>query len=204
MVAAEAEWDDIGEINDLVISQDGDVMAVIVGVGGFLGIGEKDVALTMDQIHVMREADSPQDIFLVVRSSSEALKAAPSFKRQMTRSKTEMGSSQKPMALVAPKVEREGYARSDRSGLTAEMLTDARVYGVNGEDVGEISSLLLDSNGAIDRAVIDVGGFLGIGEKPVAVSFDELTVLRKENGDEVQIFIESSKEALEALPAYEK
>ncbi|HUG61649.1 MAG TPA: PRC-barrel domain-containing protein [Methylomirabilota bacterium] len=39
--------EDIGEINDVIVSQDGRVAAVIVGVGGFLGIGEKDVAVSM-------------------------------------------------------------------------------------------------------------------------------------------------------------
>ncbi|MCL6707881.1 PRC-barrel domain-containing protein [Pseudomonas sp. R2.Fl] len=37
----------IGEINDVLVSQDGSVNAVIIGVGGFLGIGEKDVAVNI-------------------------------------------------------------------------------------------------------------------------------------------------------------
>ncbi|MBO0661878.1 PRC-barrel domain-containing protein [Jiella sp. CQZ9-1] len=39
--------DSIGEITDVLVSKDGKVMAVLVGVGGFLGIGEKDVAVSM-------------------------------------------------------------------------------------------------------------------------------------------------------------
>lgn len=41
----DANGESIGEINDVVVSQDGSVNAVIIGVGGFLGIGEKDVAV---------------------------------------------------------------------------------------------------------------------------------------------------------------
>src|SRR5690606_6248056 len=37
--------EDIGSGNDLVISPEGDVEAIVVGVGGFLGIGQKNVAL---------------------------------------------------------------------------------------------------------------------------------------------------------------
>ena len=35
----------IGDVNDIVIGKDGNIEAVVVGVGGFLGIGEKDVAV---------------------------------------------------------------------------------------------------------------------------------------------------------------
>jgi hypothetical protein len=41
------DGEDIGEINDVIVGEDGRVLAVIVGVGGFLGIGEKDVAVGM-------------------------------------------------------------------------------------------------------------------------------------------------------------
>ena len=40
----------IGDVNDVMLDKDGKVAAVIVGVGGFLGMGEKDVALTFDQL----------------------------------------------------------------------------------------------------------------------------------------------------------
>ncbi|MEZ0171811.1 PRC-barrel domain-containing protein [Microvirga sp. TS319] len=40
----------IGDINDVVVDRDGRVMAVVVGVGGFLGIGEKNVAVPFDAL----------------------------------------------------------------------------------------------------------------------------------------------------------
>ena len=40
-----ANNESIGDINDVIMGRDGQVMAVVVGVGGFLGIGEKDVAV---------------------------------------------------------------------------------------------------------------------------------------------------------------
>ncbi|MGJ8535393.1 MAG: PRC-barrel domain-containing protein [Alphaproteobacteria bacterium] len=206
MVAdAQAEWDDIGEINELILSRDGTVVAVIIGVGGFLGMGEKDVAVGMDQISIMREADDADDIFLVVKSSSDALEAAPTFEGRVAMyAKTDMvGSTERDM-FTAPKVERDGYAMMVRTDLTAEMLTGARVYSVNDEDIGEVHSLLVDDNGTIDRAIIDVGGFLGMGEKQVAVTFDELTILRQDGGNDVQVYIDATQAALEAQPTYEK
>ncbi len=197
---AQTEWDDIGEINELVISPEGEVLAVIVGVGGFLGLGEKDVAMDMDQITILREADDADDFFLVIKSSTEALEGAPSFAHRMEMHKEDADRTM----LMPPEVMRDGYVATERSDLTAEMLTGARVYGVGDEDVGEIHSLLLDANGTIDRVVIDVGGFLGMGEKQVAVTFDELTILRKDGGDNVQVYIDASQDALETQPAYMK
>lgn len=45
-----ANNENVGEINDVLISRSGQVAAVIIGVGGFLGIGEKDVAVPMSML----------------------------------------------------------------------------------------------------------------------------------------------------------
>jgi hypothetical protein len=78
---ARAEWDDIGEVNDVVLSWDGSVKGVVLGIGGFLGMGEKDIAVDMSSITRVRESDDADDWFLVVNSNKEALEAAPGYKR---------------------------------------------------------------------------------------------------------------------------
>ena len=40
----------LGDVKDLVLDKDGKVAAVVVGVGGFLGVGEKDVAVSMSDL----------------------------------------------------------------------------------------------------------------------------------------------------------
>ncbi len=45
-----ADGTEIGEIDNVVISEDGKQAAAVVGVGGFLGLGERDVAIPLDQI----------------------------------------------------------------------------------------------------------------------------------------------------------
>lgn len=45
----------IGKIDDLLMDKEGKVQAVVIGVGGFLGIGKKDVALPYDAIHWQTE-----------------------------------------------------------------------------------------------------------------------------------------------------
>lgn len=45
------------------------------------------------------------------------------------------------------------------------------IYGANNEKIGDVSDIILDSQGNINAVVIGVGGFLGIGEKNVAAPF---------------------------------
>lgn len=45
----------LGDINELVLDKDGKVNAVVIGVGGFLGMGEHDIAVTMDKLKFVEE-----------------------------------------------------------------------------------------------------------------------------------------------------
>jgi hypothetical protein len=40
----------LGDINELIVDKDGKVNAVVIGIGGFLGVGEHDIAVTMDKL----------------------------------------------------------------------------------------------------------------------------------------------------------
>ena len=68
--------ENVGDINDLIIGLNGDVKGVVIGVGGFLGIGEKDVAVEMAALDVIDQDGSPR---LVTTASKTDLEAAPSF-----------------------------------------------------------------------------------------------------------------------------
>ena len=45
----------LGDINELILDKDGKVNAVVIGVGGFLGMGEHDIAVTMDKLKFVEE-----------------------------------------------------------------------------------------------------------------------------------------------------
>ncbi|SFR39742.1 PRC-barrel domain-containing protein [Litoreibacter janthinus] len=197
----EKEWDDIGEINEIVLTRGGDVQAIIVGVGGFVGIGEKDVAIDMSQLKFVSDGEDADDYFLVVSASAAGVKEAPTYEGAMAGHSTD-ASMDRPM-FTAPTMTREGYANVERDDLTTEDLTGARVYGPNDEDIGEVSMLLLTDDGKLDRAVIDVGGFLGLGERSVAVTLDELQIVRSAEEDTVRVYIDATQEALEQQPAYD-
>ncbi|MDO1581188.1 PRC-barrel domain-containing protein [Rhizobium oryzicola] len=68
----------IGNVKDLILEQNGGIVAAVVGVGGFLGLGEKDVAVPMDKITVNREDGNK--LRLTTTETAEALKSAPEFK----------------------------------------------------------------------------------------------------------------------------
>ena len=78
---ARKDWADVGEVNDVVLDWDGSIKAVVLGVGGFLGLGEKDVAIEMASLRKVRESNDANDWFLVVHSSKDMLTSAPAYVR---------------------------------------------------------------------------------------------------------------------------
>jgi hypothetical protein len=81
-------WEDIGEINDVVMDRDGQVQAVLVDIGGFLGIGERTVAVSMDALQFVSDsatAEEADDFFLVMNANREALEGAPRIRRSPDR-----------------------------------------------------------------------------------------------------------------------
>jgi sporulation protein YlmC with PRC-barrel domain len=69
----------IGSVSDLLINRDGKIAGLVVGVGGFLGIGAKDVALPFDAFKVVAGSNGQADQ-LRVATTKDQLDAAPTFK----------------------------------------------------------------------------------------------------------------------------
>ncbi|MFC7368227.1 MULTISPECIES: PRC-barrel domain-containing protein [Vreelandella] len=72
------------------------------------------------------------------------------------------------------------------------------------EDIGTINDLVIDEDGQIHAVVISVGGFLGMGEKDVAVAWDSLELVKDDDGDDYVIRVNASQDALEAAEEYER
>lgn len=70
----------IGDINDLVTDTDGKVVAVLVGAGGFLGIGEKDVAVRYDDLKFSRDDDNGVKV-IASNITADMLASAPDYQR---------------------------------------------------------------------------------------------------------------------------
>jgi sporulation protein YlmC with PRC-barrel domain len=225
--SASEDAEKIGDINDIVITPEGQVASVIVGVGGFLGIGEKNVAVEYGTIEWV-ERDGER--WLVANMTREQLEAAPAFDRNtlypdnrsaeadanatgqmaaedQTAEKVENGTS----AVETAEQKTEQTMGIDRSAMTpvmtdelsADNLIGRTVYSANDENIGEVGDVLLTSDNKVEGFVLDVGGFLGMGEKPVAISPENLEIMANADG-ELTIFTPFTKEQLEAQKEYSK
>ncbi|MDP3197413.1 PRC-barrel domain-containing protein [Tabrizicola sp.] len=254
-------WEDIGEVNDIILGRDGTVDAVLVDIGGFLGMGERQVAVDMAALKVVQDdATDADDWFLVLQSDRATLEGAPEYMipgmatdvdanadvnadatatdttQQGTATDeavaesttaegtegvgnatdTEMpadgavaeGTETEAVSETAPTVASdgtmtlpEGYTAVERDTLTAELLTGADVRGSDDASIAEVSDLVLTGEGQVTDVILDVGGFLGIGARSVAIPMDRLTVAQTEGGA-VRLWVNMTKEELEALPEY--
>ncbi len=234
-------WEDIGEINDVIFSRGGSVDAVLVDIGGFLGIGERKVAVDMDALRFASDsstADDEADYFLVMNAGRAAFEEAPEYHwghaaMENTENAVESAAaataeavdnaaeataeavdsaaeataevaSEAADAVTREPIMRDGYDAAAEEDLTTEMLTGAKAYDANDEWIGEVSRLIINENGKITHGIVDVGGFLGIGEKPVELAMADIDILREKAGDDLRVYIPMTKEELEALPTYDK
>jgi sporulation protein YlmC with PRC-barrel domain len=230
--SASQDAERIGDINNLVVGAEGDVVAAVIGVGGFLGIGEKSVAVGYNDLEWQTNPNG--DDVLVVATTREQLESAPEFKfetgaRMMGDAKNSMGIKDsmgmmnKPAATGAEGSEDMSMADNygtqpkepgmmpgdkdrlepvDMAQITAEELIGTRVLSAQEKDIGEVGDIVLDGTQNIDALIIDVGGFLGIGEKPVAISPDNLDFMADATGTKY-VWVDFTKAELENQPVYD-
>lgn len=224
----------IGDVNDVVINASGGAEAMVIGVGGFLGIGEKDVAISFDRVSW---SDRDGQRIIVVSATKEELQAAPEFDRAALMSGVaaagpEGGSTAAPVITdeaaeatppttgttpqmsdpdLNPPVDPGTTAATspdemklvDPALISADKLIGTEVKVADDTKVGEIGDVLLDKTGKIEAYVIDVGGFLGIGQKPVAMSAESVQVMADASGT-MTIYSPFTKAQLETQAAYDE
>ncbi|WP_336489903.1 PRC-barrel domain-containing protein [Methylobacterium nigriterrae] len=80
-------------------------------------------------------------------------------------------------AAAQPPPDRESFLTDSPAGtLRGSKLIGLPVIGQDHVKIGSIEDLLVDGEGRIQAVLIGVGGFLGVGEKRVAVPYDELAL----------------------------
>ena len=92
-------------------------------------------------------------------------------------------------------MDHSNHVRLRTDEYTAGVLEGATIYGPGEEKVGSVSHL----HG--DQVVVDVGGFLGIGAKPVAMDIAQLDFMRDEDGD-VHAVTKWNKDQLTEMPEH--
>ncbi|MGX7875283.1 PRC-barrel domain-containing protein [Mesorhizobium sp. ORM6] len=216
----------IGSVNDIVLSKEGKAQSLVIGVGGFLGLGAKNVTYDFSKA---RWAEKNGKRWLVAQTTKEELQAQPDFNRKAYDPAPATTASNEPAATTpaataapaaasadktaeAPAVpDQTQTAAIDKSALTAmpvgeiraDDLKGATVYGANDAKVGEIGDVVLTPDKKADAVIVDVGGFLGVGAKEVAVGMDNLKFMTDKDGKKY-LYTTFTKEQLEAQPAYDK
>jgi ribosomal 30S subunit maturation factor RimM len=166
-----ASDDTIGKIDDLLIQSDEVVLNVVLSVGGFLGMGDQLVAVPYHQLQVSRKNGTDQATYHATKAELEAL---PEFSYDVL--------AEGPMLY------------------RANNLIGQNVKNASGDTIGEIDNIIIGAEDKALHAIISVGGFLGIGDKLVAVPFDQLKIDRVKDKNQVQY--EATKVSLEAMPGF--
>ena len=91
------------------------------------------------------------------------------------------------------------HQRLAATELTEENLMDATIYGPDDETIGSVSHV--HGAGAGAQVIVDVGGFLGIGARPVALQISQLDFMRDEDWD-VHATTALTKDQVKALPEH--
>ncbi len=113
--------------------------------------------------------------------------------------------NQKPSSNMAPAMQKDAGFIQHQSAADwrASKLIGASVYGPDDKSIGEINEVILASDGSVKAAVVGVGGFLGVGEKNVAIPFETLKVQRESNSSAIdKITVSFSKDELKNAPKF--
>ncbi len=218
------DGEEIGTITDMVVTSGVGLSAVVISVGGVLGVGAKDVAVAFDQLTWAQREDGRRRWVLAITpdaladapafiwGDSEAVTGEPALSPEEEEAQLEDGdpnaapvdpdlTTDQPQARATPG-DREGLTAINATEFQPEQLRGVGVYGINDELIGSIGDVVLNQDGTVDAVIVDVGGFLGLGAKPVAVGSDNLTVSEDIAGQRY-LFISTTREQLEAQPAFD-
>lgn len=160
-----ADGDDVGEVSHALVDAQGNIQFVVFDVGGFLGVGERVVAVPWGSFQVVPDDTRPH---LVYGGTQAELEALPEM------DDVDLGGGQ---------IDANG---TDYNGLVAlgQTITDFNVVDANGADLGEVEDVILDLNAGQARyGLVDFGGFLGLAENTVAVPWQRMQILAGEDGE---------------------
>lgn len=130
--------------------------------------------------------------------ATDAAPAAPADTTTTTDTTATDAAATAPTSILAT-----GYTVTDKDNLATEII-GKQVYSstaADAEHIGDVNNLVVGPNGEIAAVIIGVGGFLGIGEKNVAVNYSELQWTTADDGSE-RFVLATTKEALESAPDF--
>lgn len=213
----------LGTITDMVVTSGLGISAVVISLSGS---DPKDVAVDFAQLEWAAREDGSRR--WVLATTSEALATAPAFiwsdseevtgEPALTPQQEEnqlvegdpndtdidptLTTDQPERQPITTPLDREGLTPFDEFGLSADDLRGIGVYGNDDSQIGAISDVLVNPDGSFDAVIVDVGGFLGLGARPVAVAADDLVFSADTFGNRY-LFLNTTRQQLETAPAYD-
>src|SRR6185503_3930513 len=214
--------DNLGEVEDVLRgTAPGQHMQLIVMTGG-LGADQKLIAMPFDEVQINAKGDE-----LYTTRTKEQLAAAPAVEldrrtagnatpaqrsaAEANRDAANRGAAPQPGAApprtTQPAAPGGAGQRSAASTASSQQriadLVGAEVVGSGGDKVGEIDDIVISTAGADSiRAVLQVGGLAGIGEKRISLPLSQITVERPADDDEPTLRIAMDGDSLQRLPEY--
>lgn len=193
-------WQTAGQINDLVLTEAGDIRALLIDSGGFLGFGQADRRIDIQNVRFVPHGEDAAEFFVVYTGDRQMLEAEERFDEAQLQD-GEMRGTQ------TWGDEMRGSAASVAvTSVRAEELVGASVFGPGEEWVGDVSDLALTDDGEIEAVIVDVGGFLGLGTHTVALPMEDIELRRGDGGwfqNDLRAHVSATQDQLEAMPQWQ-
>jgi sporulation protein YlmC with PRC-barrel domain len=201
----------IGKIEDVVVHPGGEVAYAVLSFGGVMGLGDKLFAMPWTVLRAVEPDTAKKDSerSLVLPLDKERMKTAPGFDKGNWPIMANADWSKDIDAYYAdarrPDAKKPVEAAARTSVITWKC-TDLKGVDVKmptGESLGDIKEVAVDTSGRVSYVVLSVGGFLGIGDRLVAVPWDALKFsLAGDKGDKKLITLATTKQQLEQAPQF--
>jgi hypothetical protein len=102
-----------------------------------------------------------------------------------------------------PQEAREDNETVDRALVTTEEMSGAPVFGPTGEQFGAVGALVIDPQGKVEAALVELGGFLGFGAKQVMLPLADLSIERETASGALRVYSAATVQELDAMPGVE-
>lgn len=80
-------------------------------------------------------------------------------------------------------------------------LIGADVKNTSNEKIGDVSEVLVTTDGKVNAVIVSVGGFLGLGDRKVAMPWEQLRF--SSEGSDLVVMTNATKESLKTMPEYQ-
>ena len=214
----------IGEIDEIYFqSNSGKVLGLVVSTGGFLGIGQGQSLISMDDLRLNDDHSKMQ-----TNLTKDQIENSPRYKKGETNVLHQVRPLGRSASISGNRSDRSdrsnwnegrqdssarmtgGDARSDRAnrtevaqhssrGLAISDLMGMSVENRQGDSIGNVDEVFIDLNQKeIVGVVISTGGFLGIGDRKTLFGMNELTL----DGQNEKMYLDYNREQVRAFPEF--